>query len=619
MPMHRDRGRYDSFTFVPAARYTAVMTPDQPMSVPPAESPELSPVDRVIRYHVRTKHHFHRYARSLGFLDWANQPDPFRRFEGAPLISLPLLAPDDDPRSPSYDDIFRPGAVQARPVGVQTLSRFLELALALSAWKRAGDSQWALRSNPSSGNLHPTEGYLVLPSLDHPELSAGLYHYAPKEHGLERRAEFSERSLARLFSPFPGGAFFVGFSSVHWREAWKYGERAYRYCNHDVGHAIASARMAAATLGWTMVLLDGTDQSTVAALLGTDRRSDFVHAEAEHADCVAVVWPNDAGCPESPTGSQAAEMPSFLDAEEVSQLVDAKWVGQANRLSRDQPVAWEIIDDAAEAAWKPTLERVTVAWGERPFGAIDRPTPQVSDGAGLGRPTAAQIIRQRRSAVAFDGVTSITAATFFRMMQRVMPAAHLPCLDRPMPWDVVRWPPAIHLLLFVHRVEGLMPGLYVLVRDPVKLTVLQQAMNPELDWESPPGCPAGLPLYWLLQGDAKRLAAQVSCHQDIAGDSAFSLGMVAEFEGLLHDRGAWWYPRLFWEAGLVGQVLYLEAEAAGVRGTGIGCYFDDPVHEIVGIKGLSIQSMYHFTIGGAVEDVRLQTLAPYHHVQRRSR
>ena len=35
------------------------------------------------------------------------------------------------------------------------------------------------------------------------------------------------------------------------------------------------------------------------------------------------------------------------------------------------------------------------------------------------------------------------------------------------------------------------------------------------------------------------------------------------------------YRRLFWECGLIGQVLYLEAEAAGVRGTGIGCFYDD--------------------------------------------
>ena len=104
--------------------------------------------------------------------------------------------------------------------------------------------------------------------------------------------------------------------------------------------------------------------------------------------------------------------------------------------------------------------------------------------------------------------------------------------------------------------------------------------------------------------------------QAVTFPSGFSLGMLAEFEGRLRDGGAWCYPRLFWEAGLLGQVLYLEAEAAGVRATGIGCFFDDPVHEILNVKGLTLQSLYHFTIGGPVEDGRLMTLQPYHHLQR---
>lgn len=183
-----------------------------------------------------------------------------------------------------------------------------------------------------------------------------------------------------------------------------------------------------------------------------------------------------------------------------------------------------------------------------------------------------------------------------------------------MPWDVWPYEPAIHLVIFVHRVDGLTPGLYFLVRDSKKLAFVQQSMNPELTWTIAPGCPDGLPLYRLLEGDARKLAVQVSCHQDIAGDSAFSFGMLAEFEGTLRERGAWWYPRMFWESGLLGQLLYLEAEAAGVRATGIGCFFDDPVHEVVGIKKLTLQSLYHFTIGGPVEDSRLQTLPPYGHV-----
>jgi hypothetical protein len=64
--------------------------------------------------------------------------------------------------------------------------------------------------------------------------------------------------------------------------------------------------------------------------------------------------------------------------------------------------------------------------------------------------------------------------------------------------------------------------------------------------------------------------------QDIASDGCFSLGMVARFETTLREKNAWMYPRLFWETGVLGQVLYLEAHAVGISATGIGCYFDDP-------------------------------------------
>ena len=576
------------------------MSTEKPVPAISAESVSTDPIDRVIRYHVQTKHHFNRYARALGYLDWANQPDPFRRFEGAPLISLPLLRPDQDPVSPTYDAIYQPGVVACQPVNMRSLSRFFEFALALSAWKKAGESEWALRSNPSSGNLHPTEGYVLLPQIDGLILKPGLYHYAPKEHGLELRAEFPGEQIARLLAPFPSGAFLFGLTSVHWREAWKYGERAFRYCNHDAGHAIGTARIAAATLGWNMALLDGISQDTVAALLGTDRTDDFGEAEPEYPDCLAVIWPlRDVKRDTEPA------IPLFLDLEIVQKLAAATWHGKANRLSRENPVPWEIIDDVAAASWKPSHEHMAVAI---PTSVTFHLSPFTSHDGG---PSAGQLIRQRRSAVSFDGKTSIASATFFQMLSRVMPAAELPQLDRPMPWDVLPWKAAIHLLLFIHRVDGLTPGLYVLVRDREKVPLLQQSMNEELIWTPVSGCPDSLPLYWLLEGDAKKVAVQVSCHQDIAGDSAFSLGMIAEFEGYLREGGAWRYPRLFWEAGLLGQVLYLDAEAAGVRGTGIGCFFDDPVHEIVGIKNLAIQSLYHFTIGGPVEDGRLMTLPPY--------
>ena len=75
--------------------------------------------------------------------------------------------------------------------------------------------------------------------------------------------------------------------------------------------------------------------------------------------------------------------------------------------------------------------------------------------------------------------------------------------------------------------------------------------------------------------------------------------------------GPWFYRRLYWETGVVGQVLYLEGEAIGIRGTGIGCFFDDLTHRVFGLEGDCFQVLYHFTMGGAVDDPRLRTRPPY--------
>ena len=580
----------------------------------------MKPLELVKQYHEQTKHEFNRYARALGYMDWANQPDPFRRYEGAPLYELPLLAAGDDPVAPSYESLFSSQPVDPQSLSLNSLSRFFEYGLSITAWKEYGGNRWALRSNPSSGNLHPTEGYLLIRETADLPLKPGLYHYAPKEHGLEHRCYGSNEVIEALLHPFPAQSFFVGLSSIHWREAWKYGERAFRYCQHDVGHALGTLRIAGATLGWRVVLLAGLDDRTIGALLGLNRLDEFEQAEPELPELLCVVCPVPTPLPPlSPPykgGEQRASIPLVVDQAIVEQWEQGDWRGKANRLSRDNPVPWEIIDGVTKASWKTSVEQSGFRLSSSPVplteqGGAERASPPDP------RPSmvsAYQIIHQRRSAVAFDGKTSISAQQFFTMLERVMPHPDRPVAQRPMPWDSLPWDPTVHLALFVHRVDGLLPGIYMLLRnaDPALKAIFQQAMHEQFVWTIPEQCPASLPLYLLEDGNAQRIAMQLSCHQEVASASAFSLGMIAEFEASLEKHGPWFYKRLFWETGLIGQVLYLEAEAAGVRATGIGCFFDDPVHRVLGwYPETQFQSLYHFTVGGAVDDHRLTTLPPY--------
>ena len=209
-----------------------------------------------------------------------------------------------------------------------------------------------------------------------------------------------------------------------------------------------------------------------------------------------------------------------------------------------------------------------------------------------------------------DGRSTLSLTAFLRMLWRTMPGPHAP-------WDAVCWRPCIHLMLFVHRVIGLRSGVYAFVRDHTTLDVLKRVMRSDFVWQSPVNVDSDCPLYLLREADCRDAARTLSCHQDIASDGFFSLGMLADFAEPIRRHGTCFYRNLFWEAGVIGQVLYLEAEAAGISGTGIGCFFDDEVHRILGIDDHSWQSLYHFTIGRPVEDPRLTTYPAYHHLKNR--
>jgi SagB-type dehydrogenase family enzyme len=528
-------------------------------------------------YHAATCHHFYRYAHGPGDLDWDTQPDPFRRYRGAPLVALdhhPVGEGDDGPR---YADLFGGGSVESERVGRDTVSQLFYDSLALSAWKQYQESRWALRVNPSSGNLHPTEGYLLCGPIEGLCTVPMLAHYAPREHALEVRAEVPSAAWDELARDLPPGTFFVGLASIHWREAWKYGERAYRYCQHDCGHAIACIDIAAAALGWRVRLCDDLGHLDLERLLGV---RDPRNAEREEPDCLLAVIPD--ACELSGLGLPAAAPTAFAD------IVLA---GDPNELSPDH-VEWSAIDVAAEMSRKPRTKDVYAAELEVPE-ALAMPSRSAR--------SARQIVHQRRSAVAFDGETMIERDDFYRVLADTLRG----------PARVLPWAPRVHLALFVHRVRGLEPGLYFLARDPAQTPLLKAAMQKPFMWEKPEGCPEDIELSLLAKGDARAVARSVSCNQSIASDGCFALSMLAEFDPALERYGAWFYPRLFWECGAVGQVLYLEAEALGIRGTGIGCFFDEPAHAVFGLSTLRYRSLYHFTLGGPVVDTRLQTWPPY--------
>ena len=532
-------------------------------------------VEGVIGYHQRTKHHFHRYARSAGHMDWENQPAPFRFYEGAEAEPLALLS--DDPgqgRRDLYQRRIRPPALLSRA----NVAGFLQFSLGLSAWKSTGAARWSLRINPSSGNLHPTEAHLLLPPEEN--LPSGLFHYNPFSHSLERRAQVPDRLWDEVRRHFQTDVFLVALTSIFWRESWKYGERAFRYCQHDAGHALAAAAFSAALFGWRATVLFSQADDQIERVLGFDRLQ-WPEEEKEHPDLVFAVHPEDR--PVATLGISDTLVDGFAALP---------LAGRPSRLSRS-PLRWDVIADVAAQTRKPAT----------PTAAPEIESPDFLPDPGTKLAPAAAI-RGRRSALDFDPENTLCREHFFAILDKTRPRSETP------PFDAGFLEANAHLLIFVHRVDNVDPGLYLFLRDPAQADPLRRSLRKDFLWE--PTTP-GFPLFLLERGDLRQTAMRLSCHQQIAGAGVFSLGMLVRFEDRLADA-AWRYRQLFMETGMIGQVLYLEAESRGVRGTGIGCYFDDAVHQLAGIGGTAYQSLYHFTVGLPVEDPRLQTEPPYFHL-----
>lgn len=199
------------------------------------------------------------------------------------------------------------------------------------------------------------------------------------------------------------------------------------------------------------------------------------------------------------------------------------------------------------------------------------------------------------------------------MLKRLLPTSvgEASQAERVTPWDALPGEPRVHLVCFVHRVEGLNPGLYLLPRSAAGMEALRACLRPEFKFVAPPGTDPNLALLLLAEGRVDALAARLCCEQAIAADGCFAVALLADFEGALAADGPPAYRHVHVEAGLVGHQLYLEAEALGQRGTGIGCFFDDPTHSALGLADGRFQSLYHFTMGLPVEDQRLTVEPAY--------
>jgi len=491
-------------------------------------------------YHEATKHSYTSVRTNPHFLDFSNQPLPFKVYTSVEPAHMPTEVRQTGVAALSAIA----GSVPAHtPVQTNTapdfeaVAQLLFLSAGITRQRKYSGGEIYFRAAACTGALYEVELYLVCGDLAN--LQAGVYHFAPAEFGLRQLRAGDYRSvLVEASGGEPAIAhapLTIVCTCTYWRNAWKYQARTYRHFGWDNGTLLANLLAVAAALGLPAKVVCGFVDATVNRLLDVDSQREVAFS--------LVALGHDSGL-------SAQSAPPSQTAPQV--LADVSPLGfETVPLSRDEidyPLMREMhaassLNSAEEvAAWRgrTPLDPTRMADFPPPAGPVVQLTP-LSD-AEMPRDPIEQVILRRGSSRQFAR-TPISLTQLSTMLDRA---------TRGIPADFLNpfGSQLNHLYLIVHAVEGLESGAYVFHRDRSVLECLKQ-------------------------GNFRDQAGYLGLEQQLPADAAVDIFFLADLRPIFDRFGNRGYRAVQLEAGILGGKLYLAAYAQRLGATGLTFYDDD--------------------------------------------
>ncbi|HEX9344434.1 MAG TPA: SagB/ThcOx family dehydrogenase [Candidatus Acidoferrum sp.] len=473
-------------------------------------------------YHDATKHSYTSIRTNPHFMDWSNQPLPFKIYPTLEPMRLPGELRQTGVAALSAIAESVSSRTNASP-DLEAVAQLLYLSAGITRKRKYPGGELYFRAAACTGALYEVELYLVCSDLA--DLQAGVYHFAPAEFGLRRlRAGDHRRALLEATGGEPAIAhapLTIVCTGTYWRNAWKYQARTYRHFGWDNGTLLANLLAVATALGLPARVVCGFVDASVNRLLDVDPQREVAFS------LVAL------GYVAAPLPSFPAEIPPLrLETVPLSQ----------------REVDYPLMREMHAASSLDSAEEVDAWRGQTPVTDFPPPTGPViqlqplSD-AEMPRDPIEQVIQRRGSTRKFAR-SPITLPQLSTMLDRA---------TRGVPGDFLD-PPGTQLndlYLIIHEVEGLPPGAYVFHRDRGVLESLKQ-------------------------GNFRADAGYLGLEQELPADAAVDIFFLADLRPILQRFGNRGYRAVQLEAGILGGKLYLAAYAQRLGATGL-TFFDDDV------------------------------------------
>ena len=480
-------------------------------------------VEAAWSYHDATKHSYASVRANPHFLDFSNQPLPFKIYPALEPSRLPDEMRQTGVAALSAIADSVPSQTNATP-DLTAVAQLLYLSAGITRQRKYSGGEIYFRAAACTGALYEVELYLICGDL--PGLGAGVYHFAPAEFGLRKLRTGDYRSVlveATCSEPAVAHApLTIACTCTYWRNAWKYQARTYRHFGWDNGTLLANLLAVATALGLPARVVCGFADATLNELLGVDSQREVTFS--------LVPLGNESGNPpQSPARISALTLETLpVSRSEVDYPIMREMHAASSLLGVDEVAAWR--------------GPVPLMRFPPPAGPVVQLQPSSDDE--ITRDPIEQVILRRGSSRRFAR-TPISLAQLSTALDRAtrgVPADFLDAMGTQLN----------HLYLIVHAVEGLEPGAYVFHRGHGLLECLKQ-------------------------GNFRDQAGYLGLEQQLPADAAVDIFFLADLRPILQRFGNRGYRAAQLEAGILGGKLYLAAYAQHFGATGLTFYDDDAI------------------------------------------
>lgn len=521
--------------------------------------------DAAWAYHNGTKHSYQSVRTNRHYLDWENQPLPFKIYSKLEPISFPEHLTSSG--TSALEAIAATGAQEdSRTLNGQTLAEILFLSAGVTRRRSYPGGEMLFRAAACTGALYHIDLYVVCGDLE--GLNAGVYHFSPQDFALRRlRAGDYRSSLVRAGGGEPSivrAPCVIVSASTFWRNAWKYQARAYRHCFWDNGTILANLLAAAAAREIAAKVVLGFVDATVNELLALDS-----HREAPLS---FVALGQDA--------SPGSKSPSPLITPLVFETAPLSKTELDYPAMREMHEASSLESEAEVTAWREGAKKAkgkTKAEGEgiKDEGSESRRFPlQAFEDDAMPQDTIEEVIVRRGSTREFarESISFTQLSTMLDRATRGIDADFLASTASSLN----------ETYLIVHAVEGLPAGAYVFRRRERALELLKA-------------------------GDFRGEAGYLGLGQEIPADCSVNVYFLADLQDVLARFGNRGYRAAQLEAAIMGGKLYLAAYAQRLGASGL-TFFDDDVTEFFSPDGAGKSVMFLIALGKSVKKKGLNVI-----------